>query len=377
MFRRKVTYSRKPTHAARAAHARGERQFSKYDTSLIEPRRSKKPLYIGIAAVVLAIIVIFGLVNCMGSCDKNPNMLPSDQQARIEIPDGSTTQDIATILYDAGIIENKKAFSNEVSQKGYGSSLKTGIYVFNGGTPLSEVVEHLEAGPNQADNSYVIPEGYTIKQTAHAVSEAYAGSISEADFLAAAQDASRFSDRFSFVKDAYNNSLEGFLFPKTYEIIAGANADDVVAQMLTQYEQEVKQLNYTYPHDEGLSDYEVLILASIIEREAAADNKKAVASVFYNRLAIDMALQSDTTTAYVIGGDPKPEDLQKEGPFNTYLNKGLPPGPICSPGLAALEAACNPDQTDYLYFYFKDNGQGGLDYFFSKTYEEHQQAIAS
>ena len=149
--------------------------------------------------------------------------------------------------------------------------------MFNGGTPLSEVVEHLEAGPNQADNSYVIPEGYTIKQTAHAVSEAYAGSISEADFLAAAQDASRFSDRFSFVKDAYNNSLEGFLFPKTYEIMAGANADDVVAQMLTQYEQEVKQLNYTYPHDAGLSDYEVLILASIIEREAAADNKKAVA----------------------------------------------------------------------------------------------------
>lgn len=306
MFRRKVTYSRKPTHAARAAHARGERQFSKYDTSLIEPRRSKKPFYVGIAAVVFAIIVIFGLVNCMGSCDKNPNMLPSDQQARIEIP-----------------------------------------------------------------------EGYTIKQTAHAVSEAYAGSISEADFLAAAQDASRFSDRFSFVKDAYNNSLEGFLFPKTYEIMAGANADDVVAQMLMQYEQEVKQLNYTYPHDAGLSDYEVLILASIIEREAAADNKKAVASVFYNRLAIDMALQSDATTAYVIGGDPKPEDLQKEGPFNTYLNKGLPPGPICSPGLAALEAACDPDQTDYLYFYFKDNGQGGLDYFFSKTYEEHQQAIAS
>ena len=109
--------------------------------------------------------------------------------------------------------------------------------------------------------------------------------------------------------------------------MAGANADDVVAQMLTQYEQEVKQLNYTYPHDAGLSDYEVLILASIIECEAAADNKKAVASVFYNRLAIDMALQSDATTAYVIGGDPKPEDLQKEGPFNTYLNKGLPPGP--------------------------------------------------
>lgn len=79
-----------------------------------------------------------------------------------------------------------------------------------------------------------------------------------------------------------------------------------------QYEQEVKQLNYTYPHDAGLSDYEVLILASIIEREAAADNKKAVASVFYNRLAIDMALQSDATTAYVIGGDPKPRICRRK-----------------------------------------------------------------
>ena len=125
------------------------------------------------------------------------------------------------------------------------------------------MVEHLEAGPNQADNSFcVIPEGYTIKQTAHAVSEAYAGSISEADFLAAAQDASALPDRFSFVKDAYNTTRGVSCSPKTYEIMAGANADDVVAQMLTQYEQEVKQLNYTYPHDAGLSDYEVLILAS-------------------------------------------------------------------------------------------------------------------
>lgn len=374
MLNRKVTYSSKPNHAARAAHARGERQFSKYDTSPLKPRRPKTPLYIGIA-IVAVLILVFALVNCMGSCDKNPNMLPEGQEARVEIPEGSTTPQIADILYDAGIIENKKAFSDEVSKRGYGSSLKSGIYIFAGGAPLSEVVEHLNAGPNQADNSYVIPEGYTIERTAKAVSDAYGGAISEADFLAAARDASRFEGRFSFVKDAYNNSLEGFLFPKTYEIIAGSSADDVIAQMLTQYELEVKQLNYTYPHDAGLSDYQTLILASIIEREAAHDNKATVASVFYNRLAIDMALQSDATTAYSIGGDPSPEDLKQDGAFNTYLNKGLPPGPICSPGMASLEAACNPENTDYLYFYFKDNGQGGLDYFFSKTYEEHQAAI--
>lgn len=376
VFKRKVTYSSKPNHAARAAHARGERQFSKYDTSLIHPRRSKAPIYIGIGVIVL-LIVVFSLINCMGSCEKNPNMLPDGEEVRIEIPDGSTTPQIAAVLYDAGIIENQKAFSNEVSKRGYGSSLKSGIYIFTGGTPLADVVEHLNSGPNQSDNSYVIPEGYTIERTAKAVSEAYGGSISEESFLTAARDASRFESEFPFVKDAYNNSLEGFLFPKTYEIIAGSTADDVIKQMLTQYQLEVEQLNYTYPHDQGLSDYQTLILASIIEREAAHDNKATVASVFHNRLDIDMALQSDATTAYVIGGDPSPDDLKQEGPFNTYLNKGLPPGPICSPGMASLEAACHPENTDYLYFYFKDNGQGGLEYFFSKTYEEHQAAINS
>ena len=376
MFNRKVTYSSKPNHAARAAHARGEREFSKYDTSLIKPRRPKTPLYIGIGVAVLIIIaLVFTMMNCMGSCDKNPNMLPDGEEVRIEIPEGSTTQQIATILYDAGIIENQKSFSNEVSKRGYGSSLKSGIYTFTGGMSLADVVEHLNSGPNAADNSYVIPEGYTIERTAKAVSEAYGGSISEADFLAAARDASRFEDKFPFVKDAYDGSLEGFLFPKTYEVIAGSTADDVVAQMLTQYQLEVKQLDYAYPHEQGLSDYETLILASIIEREAAHDNKAKVASVFYNRLAIDMALQSDATTAYAIGGDPTPDDLKIEGPFNTYLNIGLPPGPICSPGMDSLEAACHPETTDYFYFYFKDNGQGGLDYFFSKTYEEHQAAI--
>lgn len=374
MFNRKVTYSSKPNHAARAAHAKGERQFSKYDTSLIKPKRPKTPLYIGLALIVL-IILIFSLVNCMGSCDKNAHMLPDGEEVRIEIPDGSTTSQIAAILYDAGIIENKKAFNDEVSKQGYSSGLKSGIYVFVGGTPLSEVVEHLNAGPNQADNSYVIPEGYTLERTAQAVSEAYGGSISEEDFLAAAHDASRFADQFPFVKDAYENSLEGFLFPKTYEIVSGANADDVIVQMLTQYEHEIESLDYTYPHSEELSDYQTLILASIIEREAAEDNKATVASVFYNRLAINMPLQSDATTAYAIGGDPTPEDLQQEGPFNTYLNYGLPPAPICSPGIASLEAACHPESTDYLYFYFKENDQGGLDYFFSKTYEEHQTAI--
>lgn len=375
MNSRKVTYSNKSSHAARAAHARGGREFSKYDTSLIRPKRSKVPFIAG-GIVLVLIIALIGVFTLSGCDDKNPNMLPDGQEIRLEIPEGSTTSQIGDILYDEGIIESKTKFKDEVNKKNYSQSLKPGIYTFVGGTPLSEVIEHLVAGPGLSDNSFVIAEGYTVERTAKVVAEAYAGTITEAEFLDAAHNASQFSSSFPFVANAYNNSLEGFLFPKTYEVISGNTANDVIAQMLEQYQIETSTLDYAYPEEEGLSEYQTLILASIIEREAASDNMKLVSSVFYNRLAINMPLQSDATTAYVVGDDPTPEDLKVEGPFNTYLNYGLPPGPICSPGIAALQAACSPDQTDYLYFYFKDNGSGGLDYYFSKTYEEHQAAIA-
>lgn len=146
--------------------------------------------------------------------------------------------------------------------------------------------------------------------------------------------------------------------------------------MLSQFNTEVENLNYSYAEDHGLTPYQALILASVVEREAASDNQKEVASVFYNRLGIDMPLQSDATTAYVVGGDPTPEDLKVDGPFNTYLNKGLPAGPICSPGLSCIEAVLDPAQTNYYYFVFYPNDNGGMDYFFNETYEGHQQAIA-
>ena len=133
---------------------------------------------------------------------------------------------------------------------------------------------------------------------------------------------------YSFLGEANTQSLEGFLFPKTYDLIVDASADDVVRQMLDQYQVEIDTLDFSYPEQQGLTPYE-------------------------------------------------PEDLQQENPYNTYLNAGLPPTPICSPSLASLQAVCNPEQTDYMYFYFVPNDQGGYDYYFSRTYEEHQQAISN
>ena len=166
--------------------------------------------------------------------------------------------------------------------------------------------------------------------------------------------------------------MEGFLFPKTYEIADSATADSMIRMMLDQYRKETESLDFSYPEKAGLNEYETVILASIIEREAAAENRATVASVFYNRLDEGMRLQSDATVAYLIDGDPKPEDLEIDSPYNTYLVDGLPVGPICSPSLESLKAACDPEKTEYLYFYFTADGK----YSFSKTYDEHQGAIA-
>lgn len=380
MAPKRVTYSQRSNHAARAAHARGARQFKTYDTSYIRPKRSKAPLVVAaLIVIVLVIALIFGLVSCFGG---NKNLLQEGQSVRVEIPEGSSTQSIADILYDAGVINNKNEFNNVVSSKDAASSLKPGIYSFQGGITCEEVVNTLVAGPGLSDNSLTIPEGYTIDRMGDAVQEAYAGTITKEEFVFAAHNASEFVDEFSFVSAAKNNSLEGFLFPKTYEVVQGYTAKDVIRQMLSQYRSEISSLDYSYPESLGYSAYDVLILASIVEKESVADTRTRVAAVFYNRLTNSGdpsygMLGSDATTAYEIGGEPDNYDWSTDSPYNTRKTKGLTPTPICSPSLDCLKAVCSPEQdfSEYYFFSFWPDENGTIEYFFDKTYEDHQATI--
>ncbi len=380
MAPKRVTYSQRSNHAARAAHARGARQFKTYDTSFIRPRQNKGPfIAVVVVAAVLIIALIFGLTSCFGG---NKNLLQQGQSVKVEIPEGSSLQSIADILYDAGVINNKNEFNSVVTSKNADSSLKPGIYTFEGGVTCEEVVNTLIAGPGLGENSLTIPEGYTIERIGDAVQEAYAGAITKDDFVSAARNANLFTQEFSFVSQAKNNSLEGFLFPKTYEVVQGYTAYDVIRQMLSQYEKEVSSLNYSYPESLGYSTYDVLILASIVEKESVAGTRTKVAAVFYNRLA-NMGdpsygtLGSDATTAYEIGGEPDNYDWNTDSAYNTRKTKGLPPTPICSPSLDCLKAVCSPEQnfSDYYFFSFWPNENGEIEYFFDKTYDDHQATI--
>ena len=207
------------------------------------------------------------------------------------------------------------------------------------------------------------------------------GRISVDDFTAAASDASAYAADYAFLADAGTNKLEGFLFPKTYEISDEATADTVIRMMLDQFQTETAGLDWSYPQSQGLTIYDAVNLASIVEKESSGDEqiRAQVASVFYNRLSTlgDPSygfLQSDATTAYEVGHDPSAEEGHAETPYSTYANTGLPPTPICSPSIDSLQAVCAPDQESlgkYFFFYFE-----GDQYYFSETYDEHQETFS-
>ena len=381
--RKQVTYSQRPNHAARSAHARGEREFRTYDTSYIRPKQSKGPK---IFAAVLAVVVIGGLAwggltlfnSCSGSAPVE--LLAEGQEATVVVEQGSGAKAIGELLVEEKLVGSASDFAKRVSEMGVESQLKPGTYTFAGGTSLDDIVRQIAAGPDMG-NALTIPEGYKLSDIAAAVATASEGRITAEAFTAAASDASVYAVSYSFLADAGTNSLEGFLFPKTYAVADDATADSLVRMMLDQFQKETASLDWSYPQSQGLSIYDAVNLASIVEKESSGDEqiRAKVAAVFYNRLETTGEpsygfLQSDATTAYEVGHDPTPEEVHAETPYSTYTNKGLPPTPICSPSLDCLKAVCAPDQESlgkYFFFYFE-----GDSYDFTETYEDHMNTFS-
>lgn len=331
-------------------------------------------------AVVAGVIVLAAAAFALLSCNRGQGPQESTT-VTVSIPEGSGASQIAQILADAEVIDDASAFSSAVQEQGAENSLKSGTYKLATHSSADDVIAQLIEGPNTTDNQLTIPEGLTVAQTAARVQDALG--ISSDDFLAQAK-ASNYVDDYPFLADAQDDSLEGFLCPKTYDFSGkDVTADTVIRAMLDQYEAEVASLDFASAeasiksaYGVGMRDYDIIVMASIIEREAVtANDRPLVSSVFYNRLAAGMDLQSDATMAYVTGGEVTANDLKTESPYNTYLNAGLPPTPICSPSLASIQAALAPASTDYYYFYIVEDGTRSV-HAFSETYEQHQQVIA-
>ena len=380
-LRKQVTYSRRPTHAARSAHARGDRMFRTYDTSFIQPKRSKVPtIAFAVALVIVALLLVWFIGTRIAGCvSPQVETISSSEQATIVVDEGEGAASIAQTLVDARLISNTKDFTDQVNKLGSGSDLKPGTYLFAGGTSVDSIIATLQSGPVTA--TLTIPEGYRLSEIAQAVATATEGRVSADAFTQAASNASNYVADYSFLESAGTNSLEGFLFPKTYDLAVDATADSIIRTMLTQFQTETAGLDWSYPTSQGLSLYQAVNLASIVEKESSGDEqiRSQVAAVFYNRLTTTGEpsfgfLQSDATTAYEVGHDPTADEVHSDSAYSTYTHAGLPPTPICSPSINCLRAVCAPagDALGKFYFFYFE----GDAYTFSETYEEHQAAFS-
>lgn len=372
--RKNVTYSSKPTHAARAAHAKGDKLFRTYDTTAIQPKRSPIPAIIGVVVLVVALVgIVFFVVNSVRSCAR-ADLLPEGQEVEIVVTEGEGAKSIARTLVENGLIADARQFTDRVAELGAEGSVQPGVYTLVGGQSVDEIIKILQT-PVAAD-TFTVPEGSTIHQTAQIVSAATNDRIKVDDFVAAASNAAAYAGDYSFLEGVGDQSLEGFLFPKSYPFDDNSTADSIIRSMLDQFATETATLDWSYPESRGLSHYDTVKLASIVEKESDVSHRGTVASVFYNRLANGMLLESDATTAYEVGHDPTPEDVAQYGDYNTYYVPGLEiPTPINSPSLSCLQAVCSPEETDYLFFYFEPDESGNMNYYFSQTYEEHQSSF--
>lgn len=358
---------------SQGAYARGGARPPKKGSSV--------PVVIGvlIAIAVVAGAALFLFPRIFGGDSAN---IEAGQQVSITIPEGSSGDAIATILVENHIIADSGEYYAAVKKLNAEMSLKPGDYQFETLQDPLSVVKQLVAGPNLEGVKLTVPEGKTVEQTAQLVEDAYG--ISADEFISQAK-ASAYAGDYPFLADAGNDSLEGFLYPKTYTFAGTPTADEVIRAMLDQYQLDVfdafdfdagrAAISATYGIE--LSDYELLTLASIVEREGLnADQRAHVASVFLNRLAGkgDFAgrpyLQSDATLMYETGGAVTAEDIQGiDSPYNSYQNAGLPPTPICSPSSEAILATLEPTDSDDLYFYITQDEE-----YFSQTYDEHMQS---
>lgn len=333
-------------------------------------------LTIAIACVV-AFVVVPRLVPMQDGTQTQ--LAPEGTEVTITIPDGSGAGAVAQILAENGLIADQSDFLSEVRRTEAESMLKSGSYRIVAGSDATSIIKLLTAGPNASTAQLTIPEGYTSSQIAATAQDSLG--ISADDFLAQAK-ASNYVADYPFLAAAHEDSLEGYLFPKTYDFSASESvtADTVIRAMLDQYQTETSSLDLaaaaaTLSERYGidLDENDVLTMASIVEREAVTDEQRPkVASVFYNRLRDGMRLQSDATLTYSLGRAATAEEINTlDDPYNTNLYAGLTPTPVCSPSLASIEAACEPADTNFYYFYITQDTEQ-----FSETYDQHMQAYS-
>jgi len=288
----------------------------------------------------------------------------------VEIPQGSGPAAIGRRLVDAQVVQSRLIFRLALWLTGDGRRLQAGEYKFDVPISARQAIEKIAKGEVYVQ-PITFPEGLTIKQMA-ALYESRGFGTADA-FIKAARNTALASDL-----DPTAGDLEGYLFPDTYTLARKATADQLVARMVEEFQKALTPEIRQQASARGLDIHKLVTLASIVEKETGRpDERPIIAAVYSNRLKIGMGLQCDPTVIYALDrlgrytGNLTRADLQFDSPYNTYRYAGLPPGPIASPGRAALEAAANPQPVPYLYFVSRNDGSHA----FATTLDEHNRNV--
>ncbi|MFC1687416.1 endolytic transglycosylase MltG [Patescibacteria group bacterium] len=324
-------------------------------------------------AVVLVVIVAVVIIVAFWQQVTSPHSSDTTTQL-FTIEKGEAVNEISLNLLELDLISSTWNFETYVYLDGSETSFIAGTYSLNPSFSIREIVQVLTRGEVSNEDQITIIEGWTSQDIAIYLEEE--GVVSSDDFLIVvdvADTASIITDKtYSFLDDKPATAgLEGFLFPDTYRIYSNSDSIDIIERMLDNFDAKVSDDTIEGFEEQGLSVFEAVTLASIVEKEVrTTEDKKIAAGIFLTRIENGIALQSDATVNYVTGKNalqPTSEDLEADSLYNTYQYAGLPPGPIANPSVSSLEAVADPTDTDYLYFLTKPDGTT----VFSKTYDEH------
>lgn len=323
------------------------------------------PMILAVVAVVLIVQAIFMAGDVLfGSLDQ--------ESVTITIGENPDSHSVAQTLKENNVIKYPWLFELMSNIKGADSKYYSDEFEIHKGSGYNLLINGLTYADRYRTTDITIPEGSTLKEITNIVAET--GYITAEDFTAALGE----SYDYDFLQDIdRENPLEGYLFPDTYNISNQMSGSDIVKLMLDRFEQIFTDDYRAAAQEAGYSMDEIVTLASIIEAEAGSDaDRPLVSSVFHNRLSSTTYpyLESCATVQYILG-ERKPilsnSDIQIDSPYNTYINEGLPIGPICSPGKASIEAALYPADTDY--YFFQSDADGKI--YYSETYDEHEQIM--
>ena len=347
-------------------------------------RRRSQRLPAGMSALLYAVFIIavsFVLACICWLAANDVLALNKDPlTATVVVEDGDSFGDVADKLKDQGIIENKLLFNLFATFTGTKDDISPGSYVLNTDMDYRAILTNISSrSTSRVEITVTIPEGLTLAQTFELLEEEGVATVGELNDMAATHDYA-----FSFLADiplGEATRLEGYLYPDTYNFYLNQDPLYVINRLLQGFDarvtdemrEEISQGDYTL--------HEILTIASLIERETDGTDRAHIASVIYNRLENVNAsagtngyLQIDATLTYINGGNvPTDADRQIDSPYNTYLYPGLPPGPICNPGLASIQAAMNPDDTSDYYYVLGDDGQ----HHFFQTSSQMQNFMAT